>query len=108
MKITLDKNIVEFTPENQQETASMESLWRVIIDCVGESKKLTPIGEYIPSKQNLVRFTLEGIPGGKTVLSEQVSTDACTYLCDVCNKYMNVKSGDAIPYCCGAVMEAID
>ena len=108
MKVIIDKNIVEFSPENEQETASMETLWRVIIDCVGDSKKLTPIGEYIPSKQNLVRFAIEGVPGGKTVLSEQTSAADCTYLCAVCNKYMNVKSGEAVPYCCGAVMEAID
>lgn len=108
MKIVIDKNVVEFSPENSQETASMESLWRMIIDCMGDSKKLTPIGEYIPSKHNLVRFVVEGIPGGKTVLSDQNSTTDCTYLCPVCNKYMNVKAGDAVPYCCGAVMEAID
>ena len=108
MKITIDKNVVEFNPENEQETASMETLWRIIIDCAGDSKKLTPIGEYIPSKQNLVRFTIEGVPGGKTVMSEQTSATDCTYLCAVCNKYMNVKSGEAVPYCCGAVMEAID
>nr|MBF0223780.1 hypothetical protein [Desulfobulbaceae bacterium] len=108
MKVIIDKNVVEFSPENGQETASMETLWRMIIDCAGESKKLTPIGEYIPSKQNLLRFTIEGVPGGKTVMSDQTSAADCTYLCAVCNKYMNVKSGDSVPYCCGAVMEAID
>ena len=108
MKVIIDKNIVEFSPENAQETSSMETLWRVIIDCVGDSKKLTPIGEYIPSKNNLVRFTIEGVAGGKTVMSEQTSATDCTYLCAVCNKYMNVKSGEAVPYCCGAVMEGVD
>ena len=66
MQINIDKNVVEFTPENKAETASMEVLWRVIIDCIKESKKLVPIGEYVPSKQNLARFVIEGTPGGKT------------------------------------------
>lgn len=108
MNITIDKNIVSLQPDSPQETAALETLWRVIIDCMGDSKKLTPIGEYIPLKENTARFVIEGVPGGKTVLSEQTSTTDCTYLCAVCNKYMNVKSGEAIPYCCGKVMDAID
>ena len=77
MKITIDRNVVEFTPENAGETASMETLWRILIDCVNETKNLTPIGEFIPIKQNLARFTIEGLPGGKTVKSEQVSEEDC-------------------------------
>ncbi len=108
MNITIDKNIVSLKPDSPQETASLETLWRIIIDCMGDSKKLTPIGEYIPSKENIANFTIEGVPGGKTVLSEQTSTTDCTFICYICNKYMNVKTGESIPYCCGKVMEAVD
>jgi hypothetical protein len=108
MKITIDRNVVEFVPENAAETSSMETLWRILIDCVKETKNLTPIGEFIPTKQNLARFTIEGVPGGKTVMSEQVSEDDCTYICEVCNKYMNVRTGQEIPLCCGRVMGAVD
>jgi hypothetical protein len=108
MKITIDRNVVEFVPENAAETTSMETLWRILIDCVKETKNLTPIGEYVPAKQNLARFTIEGVPGGKTVMSEQVSEQDCTYICEICNKYMNVKKGAEIPLCCGRVMEAVD
>jgi len=66
MDITVDRNVVEFKPGNAQETAAMELLWQVIVDCLRENKKLVPIGEYIPSKENLARFVIEGIPGGKT------------------------------------------
>lgn len=66
MNITVDRNVVEFKPGNAQETADMELLWRVIVDCLRENKKLVPIGEYIPGKENLARFVIEGIPGGKT------------------------------------------
>ena len=66
MDISVDRNVVEFKPGNAQETAAMELLWRVIVDCLRENKKLVPIGEYIPSKENLARFVIEGIPGGKT------------------------------------------
>jgi len=108
MKITIDKNVVEFVPENTSETNSMETLWRILIDCVKETKNLTPIGEFVPTKQNLARFVIEGVPGGKTVTSEQLSPDDCTYLCEICNKYMNVKKGQEVPLCCGKVMESID
>jgi len=108
MKITIDRNVVELVPENTAETASMETLWRILIDCVNETKSLTPIGEFVPIKQNLARFTIEGVPGGKTVMSEQVSEEDCTYICDICNKYMHVKKGQELPLCCGKVMEAVD
>lgn len=108
MKITIDRNVVELVPENAEETSSMETLWRILIDCVNETKNLTPIGEYVPVKQNLARFTIEGVPGGKTVVSDQLSDDDCTYICAICNKYMNVKEGQEVPLCCGKVMEPVD
>ena len=59
MKITMEKNLVEFLPENDDETAMMETLWRIMVDCVGFNKKLVPVGEYIPQKKNLARFVVE-------------------------------------------------
>ncbi|MBW1859935.1 MAG: hypothetical protein JRI70_07655 [Deltaproteobacteria bacterium] len=59
MKITMEKNLVEFLPENDDETAMMETLWRIMVDCVGFNKKLVPVGEYIPQKKNLARFVME-------------------------------------------------
>ena len=60
MKITIDKNLVEFEPENDGETASLEKLWQLIVDCAKFNKKLVPVGEYIPQKRNLARFVVEG------------------------------------------------
>jgi hypothetical protein len=59
MKITMDKNLVEFLPENDDETKMMEALWQLIVDCVRFNKKLVPVGEYIPQKKNLARFVVE-------------------------------------------------
>lgn len=50
MKITIEKNVVEITPESSQETEQLDSLWKVIVDCMKENKKLVPIGEFIPGK----------------------------------------------------------
>ncbi len=108
MKIKLDRNLVEFSPESPQETAEMELLWKVIVDCMKDNKKLVPIGEYIPSKQNMARFNIEGIPGGKTIWTEQKSSTDSAYFCSTCNKYMNVKAGERIPLCCGREMETLD
>ncbi len=108
MKIVVDRNVVEFTPETPQETSDMEVLWRVVVDCVKDSKKMTPIGEYIPTKSNLARFVIEGIPGGKTEYTDNTVTSKCTVYCQVCNKYANLTSGDPVPICCGKPMENID
>lgn len=108
MEISVDRNVVEFKPGNAQETAAMELLWRVIVDCLRENKKLVPIGEYIPSKENLARFVIEGIAGGITQWSDQKAAADSTYYCSVCNKYMQVKKDNAIPKCCGRDMETMD
>jgi hypothetical protein len=60
MKISIEKELVEFEPESDEETAMMETLWRLMVDCVRFNKKLVPVGEYIPQKQNLARFVVEG------------------------------------------------
>ncbi|RPH41390.1 MAG: hypothetical protein EHM86_04165 [Desulfobulbaceae bacterium] len=59
MKITLDKNLVEFSPDNDQEVKELNALWRVIVDCVKFNKKLVPVGEYIPGESKLARFAIE-------------------------------------------------
>lgn len=108
MKISVDRNVVEFVPESAQETASMELLWRVVVDCAKDNKKMVAIGEYIPQKENLARFVIEGIPGGKTKWTEETSAADSTYYCAICNKYMNVKQGQNVPLCCGRPMEDMD
>ena len=69
MKIAIDKNVVEFTMENPQETADMEVLWRLLVDCIADNKRMEPIGEYIPTKSNVARFVVEGI-SAKTVYAD--------------------------------------
>jgi hypothetical protein len=59
MKISVEKNVVEFVPENDQETVQLGALWNTIVDCVKFNKKLVPIGEYTPQKNNLARFAIE-------------------------------------------------
>lgn len=108
MDISIDRNVVEFRPENVKETEAMELLWRIIVDCVRESKKMVPIGEYIPEKENRARFVVEGIPGGKTQWSDIKAPADNTYYCSVCNKYMLVKKDSDIPKCCGRDMETMD
>lgn len=109
MKIQIDKNVVEMMPENSEETAALNTLWRIMVDCMGENKMLNPIGEYIPEKKKLARFVIEGVPGGITerAVEQSAATDA-TYLCAICNKYMKVKAGENLPMCCGKIMENID
>lgn len=59
MKITTQKRLVEFEPESDTETAMLEDLWKLMVDCAKFNKKLVPVGEYIPQKKNLARFAIE-------------------------------------------------
>lgn len=107
MKITIDRNVVELIPANAQETADLETLWRVLVDCLKETRTLTPIGEYLPAKNNLARFTIEGVAGGLPTMSDNNAAEECTYVCMTCNKYTNLKAGEQVPVCCGVCMEPI-
>jgi len=109
MKINIEKNLVEFTPENEDETSKLETLWRLMVDCVRFNKKLVPVGEYIPQKNNFARFVVEGETQESTeVYPEVYAKKECRAYCQTCNKYVVLKKGDRIPPCCGKLMEIID
>jgi hypothetical protein len=59
MEIKIDKNLVTFTPVDDSETEQLQSLWNVIVDCVKFNKKLVPVGEFVPQKENIARFAIE-------------------------------------------------
>ena len=59
MKIMVEKALVEFTPENEEETEALQKVWNLIVDCVKSNKKLVPVGEYVPVKNNRARFAIE-------------------------------------------------
>jgi hypothetical protein len=107
MQINIEKNLVEFTPERPDEKARLEELWKLIVDCVRFNKKLVPIGEYVPSKNNMARFMIEGESSGSKFAEVYVDRD-CRAFCNTCNKYVMLKKGDRIPPCCGKLMEIID
>lgn len=109
MKISVDRNVVEITPESEQETASLDVLWKIVIDCYGNNKKLVPIGQFVPGVDTLARFNIEGVQGGATIYSDEKKAPSDgTYYCDICNKYMKVVANTPIPLCCGRDMETID
>jgi len=59
MKISVEKNVVEFVPESDQEKSQLETLWNTIVDCAKFNKKLVPIGEFVPQKSEQARFAIE-------------------------------------------------
>ena len=59
MKISVEKNVVEFVPESDQEKTQLGTLWDTIVDCAKFNKKLVPIGEFVPQKSELARFAIE-------------------------------------------------
>lgn len=109
MNISVDRNVVEITPESEQETAALDVLWKIVIDCYGNNKKLVPMGQFIPGIDKLARFNIEGVKGGATIFSdEKKAPKDDTYYCHTCNKYMKVKANTAVPLCCGRDMEPIE
>lgn len=110
MKVKTDKNLVEFTPENQEETESLVKLWRTVVDCVRFNKKLVPIGEFIPGQTELARFAIEGMEQASPSdgFPEVHVDNDCRCYCQTCNKYVELKKGDRIPPCCGKLMEVLD
>ena len=109
MKINIQKNLVELTPDNDDETAKLEALWRLMVDCVRFNKKLVPIGAYVPKDNNMARFAIEGLDSEKKDEYPEVYVDKdCRCYCQTCNKYVELKAGDRVPPCCGKLMEILD
>lgn len=113
MKIDIDKNLVEFTPETADEKVKLEALWRTVVDCARFNKRLVPVGQYVPSQNEFARFAIESIveqdvaPDDDGYPKAYADTD-CRCYCQTCNKYVELKKGDRIPPCCSKLMEVLD
>ena len=109
MKIRINKDIVEFTPEHAAEAAELEALWVKMGNCVGATKSLQPMGVSIPSENKTAMFHIEGLNQHEKdeipVIRAPYDTDV---YCVTCNKTQHVKAGEPIPFCCGRLMEILD
>lgn len=109
MKLNIDKNVVEFIPENPGDKAKLEQLWRTVLDCAGgKNKTLSPIGEYVPSKDKKASFVIDGLDSDANTYTEIRVEFDCKVYCQKCNKLQDLKAGEPIPLCCGRIMEIID
>jgi hypothetical protein len=59
MRIKIDENIVELRPGNETEQKDVESLWNLLIDRARYNKKLVPMGEYVPIKDQVAQSSVE-------------------------------------------------
>ena len=109
MKIRIDKDIVTFTPENAAETTELEALWVKMGNCVGDNKSLEPMGVYIPSENKTATVHIAGLNEQEKASVPEVRApyDTDVY-CVTCNKTVQVKAGEVIPFCCGRLMEILD
>jgi len=46
-------------PETDQEKTEMNQLWTILIDCAQYSRKLVPVGEYLPGMKEVAVFHIE-------------------------------------------------
>ncbi len=109
MKIDIVKSQVIFTPENDEEKAKLTAVWNILVDCVGDSRKLVPVGEYVPQKNEKgASFYIEGLDTRDSTFAEvRVERDEQVY-CKICNKLLSMKAGEVIPMCCGKMMEIVE
>ena len=109
MKISIHREIVEFTPENPAEATELEALWIKMSNCIGKTKRLEPMGTYIPSEDKTATFHIEGLSKEEAgaVPTVRAPYDTAVY-CATCNKTLNIKKGEVIPFCCGRLMEILD
>ena len=109
MKIRINKDIAEFTPEHAAEAAELEALLIKMGNCIGQTKRLEPMGVYIPSQNKTATFHIEGLSKEEAesipVIRAPYDTDV---YCVICNKTQHVKAGEPIPFCCGRLMEILD
>ena len=59
MKLELEGTLVRMTPETDSEKKELNHLWRTLIDCVNKTRKLVPVGEYIPRIKEVAVFNIE-------------------------------------------------
>ena len=109
MKIRIDKDIVEFTPENASEQVELEALWVKLGNCVGDTTQLQPIGVDQPKENKTAQFHIEGLSDQEKDQIPEVRApyDSDVY-CVTCNKTVHVKAGEVVPFCCGRLMELLD
>lgn len=109
MKIRIQNDIVEFTPEHAAEAAELEALWIKMGNCLGNTKSLQPIGTYVPAENRTATFHIEGLSQQEKKEIPQVRApyDTDVY-CVTCNKTVQVAKGEVIPFCCGRLMEILD
>ncbi len=109
IKIDLQKSQVILSPENDEEKAKLTALWKILVDCVGDSRKLVPVGEYVPQKgEQGASFHIEGLEPDDNAFAEVRTEGDVQVYCRTCNKLLKLKAGEVIPICCGKMMSIID
>ncbi|WP_456434362.1 hypothetical protein [Thermosulfuriphilus sp.] len=106
MKFRFDKQVVGFIPESRDEEAALDALWKYLVECEGESRKLAPLGIYIPGTSKEALFQVEGYDMSQAKASSV--TETIRYYCPKCNRYEEIPAGQTPPVCCGQPMQAMD
>lgn len=109
MKIRMDKDIVSFIPENAAEATELEALWIKMGNCIGQTKRLEPMGVYSKVEDKVAKFHIEGLSKEEAEANPRVLApyDTDVY-CFACNRTEHIKKGEPIPVCCGKLMEILD
>lgn len=59
MRIEIEKSLLRLHPETPEEAAGLDRLWKLVVGCVAEGKKLVPVGQYLPGTSPSANFSIE-------------------------------------------------
>ena len=59
MRMELSGSLLKMTPEKEDEKNELNELWKALVDCTKDSKKLAPVGEYVPGVKESATFSIE-------------------------------------------------
>ena len=94
MKIRINKDLVEFIPEHAAEKAELEALWVKMGNCLGDNKRLTPVGTFVPAVDRAAVFHIDGLSEQEANAVPEIRApyDTDVY-CVTCNKTVHGDPG---------------
>ena len=106
MQLQINRDVVEWVPENDAERAALEAFWLLLIPSGDRTKSLVPQGAFPGQLGAAARFRIEGLSlAEKNGLSVSRAPRELDYYCPVCGKVRRLRAGEIVPRCCGREME---
>lgn len=106
MQLQINRDVVEWVPENEAEHAALEAFWLLLIPSGDRARSLVPQGSFPEQPGAAARFRIDGLSlAEKNGLTVSRASRELDYCCPVCGKVRRLRAGEIVPRCCGREME---